>query len=110
MGLCSLGFVTGDNVDAPLIKLFEFEMVYVDIGQSVNVTLRATPYSISSTNQYGHQRIVPDKYNMLLGDYISSNYVTTTFCIDGMNILCLSLMLQDSNTGKKCSKANQNAS
>ena len=71
-----LGFVTSENdPDAPLIKLFDFQRVYVDKGQKVNVTLSITPESISVTNRYGNERIVPGKYNLYLGDYQNDNYV-----------------------------------
>ena len=71
-----LGFVTGENdPDAPLNKLFDFQRVYVGVGQSINVTLSITPEAISITNKYGNARIVPGKYNLYLGDYQNNNYV-----------------------------------
>ena len=71
-----LGFVTSeDDPDAPLIKLFDFQRAYVDVGKKVNVTLSITPESISVTNKDGNERIVPGKYNLFMGDYQNNNYV-----------------------------------
>merc|ERR1712157_294018 len=70
-----LGFVTSENDDdAPLIKLFDFQRVYVEKGASVNVTLSITPESISITNKYGNERIVPGEYSLFVGDYQNEKY------------------------------------
>ena len=79
-----LGFVTSENdPDAPLIKLFDFQRTFVDIGQSVNVTLSITPESISITNKYGNERIVPGKYNLYIGDYQNNNFIKTHLILRG---------------------------
>ena len=78
-----LGFVTSNDPDAPLIKLFDFQRTFVDVGQSVNVTLSITPESISITNKYGNERIVPGKYNLFIGDYQNNNYIKTHLIMTG---------------------------
>eukprot|EP01084_Bolivina_argentea_P034812 64482_1 len=79
-----LGFVKSENdPDAPLIKLFDFQRVFVGVGQSVNATLSITPESISVTNKYGNERIVPGIYNILLGDYQNNNYIHTHLIMKG---------------------------
>ena len=86
-----LGFVTSDNDDAPPIKLFDFQRTFVEPGQSVNVTLSISPYSISLVNKVGHERIVPGDYKLLLGDYQNNNFVQVDICIDGEEYSILNL-------------------
>ena len=80
-----LGFVTKDDQDpdAPLKKLFDFQRIFVKVGQSVNVSLSVSPESISLVNKYGNERIVPGKYNLHLGDYMNNNYITTQLVMIG---------------------------
>ena len=71
-----LGFVASNHTDAPINKkLFDFQRVFVNPGQSVNVTLSVSPESISLTNKYGRERIVPGKYKIMIGESGNDNYV-----------------------------------
>ena len=63
-----LGFVSSNHTDSPIKKLFDFQRVYVGVGQSVNVTLSVSPESISLTNTNGHERIVPGFYQVEIGE------------------------------------------
>ena len=79
-----LGFVTSENdPNAPLIKLFDFQRVFVNVGQSVNVSLSVSPESISITDTYGNERIVPGKYKLHIGDYQNNNYISTYLIMTG---------------------------
>ena len=78
-----MGFITSDDPDSPNIKLFDFQRVYVDVGQSVNATLSKSPFSISITNSFGHERVLPGNYKLFLGDYHGGNFVQVDLCIDG---------------------------
>ena len=72
-----LGFVSSDHSDAPINKkLFDFQRVFVNAGQSVNVTLSVSPESISLTDINGHERIVPGKYKIMIGESGNDNFVT----------------------------------
>ena len=69
-----LGFVASDHSDAPLNKkLFDFQRVFVKVGQSVNVTLSVSPESISLTNKLGQERIVDGKYKIMIGETGANN-------------------------------------
>ena len=72
-----LGFVASNHTDAPMNKkLFDFQRVFVNPGQSVNVTLSVSPESISLTDISGHERIVEGKYKIMIGESGNDNYVT----------------------------------
>eukprot|EP01084_Bolivina_argentea_P115437 205275_1 len=78
-----LGFVTYDN-NSPNIKLFDFQRVFVLKGESINVTLSISPQSISIVNTNGVEYIMPNKYNIYLGDYqTNKNYVKTEIQLIG---------------------------
>ena len=81
--MCCIRFCNKWNEDAPLVKLFDFQRIYVQIGQSVNVTLSIAPESISLTNQLGNERIVPGLYDIFIGDYPNNNYIKTQFLMYG---------------------------
>ena len=49
----------------------------------MNVTLSVSPGSISVSNKYGDERIVPGKYNLYLGDYQNKNYADAVLQING---------------------------
>ena len=78
-----LGFITSDDPDSPLIKLFDFQRVYVEMGQSKNVTLSVSPETISLVNKKGIERIVPGKYKIYLGDYMNNNFIETELTLIG---------------------------
>eukprot|EP00484_Ammonia_sp_Unknown_P005082 CAMPEP_0197074090 /NCGR_PEP_ID=MMETSP1384-20130603/210934_1 /TAXON_ID=29189 /ORGANISM="Ammonia sp." /LENGTH=946 /DNA_ID=CAMNT_0042512931 /DNA_START=16 /DNA_END=2857 /DNA_ORIENTATION=- len=101
-----LGFVTSENdPDAPLIKLFDFQRVYVEKGESVNVTLSITPEAISVTNQQGNERIVPGRYNLLMGDYQNDNYVHVKMKLVGeeVSLSAASFVVEVANIGGRAS-------
>ena len=80
-----LGFMTYQNANAtsPKIKLFDFQRVYVEIGQSVNVTLQVSAETISYTNEDGIEKILPGNYDLFMGDYANNNYVNTKIKLVG---------------------------
>lgn len=83
-----LGFVDLDNINGvndgnPKIKLFDFQRIFVKIGQTVNVTLTIELKQISLTNKLGIERIIPNKYKLYIGDYRNNNFITTHLNIVG---------------------------
>ena len=80
-----LGFVTSNHSDAPINpKLFDFQRVFINPGQSVNVSLSVSPESISLTDKLGGERILPGKYKIMIGEFNDNyNYVTDTLTITG---------------------------
>ena len=78
-----LGFVTSDDADAPKLKLFDFQRVFVRRNEKVNVSLSVSPEAISIVNEHGNERIVPGRYALHLGDYQGGNYVSTQLVMEG---------------------------
>ena len=80
-----LGLMTYSNANAtsPKIKLFDFQRVYVEIGQSVNVTLSISAETISYVTENGIEQILPGYYTLFMGDYINNNYVETRIKLVG---------------------------
>ena len=76
-----LGFVSSNDTDSPMKKLFDFQRVFIQVGQSVNVTLSVSPESISLTNKHGDERIIPGIYKIQIGE--TQNFVETTLTMTG---------------------------
>ena len=71
-----LGFLSSNHSDAPINKkLFDFQRVFINPGQTVNVTLSVSPESISLTDIHGHERILQGKYKIMIGESGNDNYV-----------------------------------
>ena len=69
-----LGFVASNHTDAPTNpKLFDFQRVFVNPGQSLNVSLSVSPESITLTDKFGRERISPGKYKIMIGEF-NNNY------------------------------------